>query len=118
MFNVKIEDLKKGNKKMNETENKKQQEQTNKKSYVCYVYGQIYSGYLNSGKQTVFLIENVHVQEWRRILNWLKKNNHIADYALGDTIENAAKVVVKGFNENNKIYTKYLLGVEKNLKAA
>lgn len=92
--------------------------ENNKKSYVCYVYGQIYSGFLQSGKTKVFLIENVHVREWKNILEYLKRENHIADYAMGESVEDAGKLVVKGFNTKNLIYKKYLKGIEKNLKVA
>ena len=96
----------------------KTNEKEQKKSYVCYVYGQIYSSFLQSGKAKVFLIENVHVREWKNILEYLKREKHISDYAMGETVEDAGKLVVKNFNTKNLIYKKYLKGIEKNLQAA
>ena len=88
-----------------------------KKSYICFVYGQIYAAYVQSGKKQFFIMENLHVREWRNILEWLKRKQFIKDYALGDKIETACKLVVQGFNEDEKIYQKYLAGIDKNLQA-
>lgn len=86
----------------------------NKKSFVTYAYGQIYRAYLDSGKQAKFTITNIHVREWKKILGWLKKNEYIVNFKLGDTIETACELQVEGFNEENLIYENYLKAIERN----
>lgn len=90
-------------------------EQKQDKSYVTYVYGQIYRGYIESKKKRKFKITNIHVREWRKILGWLKKNEYIVDFKLGDTIETACELEIKGFNSKNLLYKKYLEGIDKNM---
>ena len=91
--------------------NKKEQ----KKSYVCYVYGQIYAEFLKGNKNEYVLVKNTKAQSWDRILNWFKENDCIEDYKLGDTPETAGEVIVKGFNENKILYKKYCQAIEENL---
>lgn len=89
-----------------------------KKSYICYVYGQIYAEYLHSGKGQYIMVKNTQAQTWKRILQWFKEHNHIGDFQLGDTPETAGAVVVKGFNEDNMIYKKYCQAVKENFEKA
>lgn len=89
-----------------------------KKSYICFVYGQIYAAYVQSGKKQYFIIENLNVRSWRNILEWLKKQGCIRDYVLGDKIETACKLIIQGFNEDKKIYGKYIAGIDKKLQTA
>ena len=81
-----------------------------------YAYGQIYSGYLKSGKAEKFVITNIHVREWKGILNYFKRNEYIVDFMLGDTIETACDLGIVGFNEGNIPYVKYAEGVRKNVE--
>lgn len=81
---------------------------------VSYVYGNVYRAYLDSGKSDHFLLKNVRVREWGGILYWMKKNNYIQDFVYGDTLETAGECAISGFNEEDKIYTKYLNAIEKN----
>ena len=102
-----IRQIMKGEKPMSKT---KQQ-----KSYVTYVYGQIYRGYIESDKGTKFKITNIRVREWKRILNWLKKKEYIIDYKLGNELETACELEIEGFNGENLIYKNYLKGIDKNI---
>ena len=86
-----------------------------KSSYVSYVYGQIFAGFLKSNKGTMFKITNIRVREWKRILGWLKKNEYIVDFKLGDTIETACELTVEGFNEEKTMYPNYLKAIEENV---
>ena len=94
-----------------------QQETLNKRpgSLVTYVYGQIYRGYLESEKATKFKITNINVRRWGKILGWLKKNEYIIDFKLGDTIETACELEVEGFDDENLIYVNYLKAIERNM---
>jgi len=93
-----------------------EQKKEQKKSYVCYVYGQIYAGFLKGNKNEYVLVKNTKAQSWDRILNWFKENNCIEDFKLGNTPETAGEVVVKGFNENKMLYKKYCQAIEENLE--
>ena len=100
----------------NENErNKAKFQKTSKKSYIAYVYGQIYAEFLKSGREDYILIQNENVREWKRIVNWLADNGHIEDYAFGDNAETANILVIKGFNEKNMIYKKYTDAIRKNV---
>jgi len=94
-----------------------QQETLNKRpgSLVTYVYGQIYRGYLESEKATKFKITNINVRRWGKILGWLKKNEYIVDFKLGDTIQTACELEVEGFDGDNLIYVNYLKAIERNM---
>lgn len=91
------------------------QEQQKKSSYVSYVYGQIFAGFLKSNKGTMFKVTNIRVREWKRILGWLKKNEYIVDFKLGDTIETACELTVEGFNTEKTMYPNYLKAIEENI---
>lgn len=94
-----------------------QEKQLNKKpgSLVTYVYGQLYRGYLESEKATKFKITNINVRRWNKILGWLKKEEYIVDFKLGDTIETACELEVEGFDGENLIYVNYLKAIERNM---
>ena len=94
------------------------QEPQNKRpgSLVTYVYGQIYRGFLESDKATKFKITNINVRRWGKILGWLKKNEYIIDFKLGDTIETACELEVEGFDSKNLIYVNYLKAIERNMQ--
>lgn len=81
-----------------------------------YAYGQIYSGFIKSGKANKFVITNIHVREWKGILNYFKKNEYIVDFKLGDTLETACDLGIIGLNEENIPYPKYAEGVRKNVE--
>lgn len=102
---------------LNEVKGAKQSEALNKRpgSLVTYVYGQIYRGYLESDKATKFKITNINVRRWGKILGWLKKNEYIVDFKLGDTIETACELQVEGFDGDNLIYVNYLKAIERNM---
>ena len=102
-----IQQIMKGAKQMDKTEHKK--------NYVTYVYGQIYRGYIESNKGTKFTITNIHVREWKRILNWLKKKEYIINYKLGNELETACELEIEGFDGENLIYKNYLKGIDKNM---
>lgn len=87
-----------------------------KKSYICYVYGQIYAEYLKSNKEEYYMVKNTKAQSWKAMLNWFKEHDCIEDFKLGDTPETAGEVIVKGFNENKILYDKYCKAIEENLK--
>lgn len=108
---------KRASKKAQEQVQEAQQETLNKRpgSLVTYVYGQIYRGYLESEKATKFKITNINVRRWGKILGWLKKNEYIVDFKLGDTIETACQLEVEGFDGNNLIYVNYLKAIERNM---
>lgn len=95
--------------------NQTKMQQQKKRSFVAYVYGQIYAEYLKSGKQQYILVVNENVREWKRIVAWLKNNNHIEDFAYSENQENADKLAISGFNENKLIYKDYLKGIERNI---
>ena len=95
--------------------NQTQQNKQNKRSFVAYVYGQIYAEYLKQDKAEFLLIENENVREWKRIVMWLKTNNHIKDFAYSDNEENKDKLAISGFNEKKLIYKNYLKGIERNI---
>lgn len=100
----------------NKTTAKAAQDKQEKKraSKVAYVYGQIYRGHLESGENT-FTIQNIHVREWKNILFWLKKNQYIVNFKLGDTIETACQLSIEGFDSDNLIYEKYIEAVKRNM---
>lgn len=110
---------KRASKKAQETQQQvlELQEPQNKRpgSLVTYVYGQIYRGYLESEKATKFKITNINVRRWGKILGWLKKNEYIIDFKLGDTIETACDLEVEGFDGENLIYVNYLKAIERNM---
>ena len=87
-----------------------------KRSFVTYAYGQIYRGFLESGKAQKFVVTNIHVREWKKILGWLKRNKYIVDFKLGDTIETACDLGIIGFNENKLMYEKYLNAIKANME--
>lgn len=95
--------------------NQAKQSKQKKRSFVAYVYGQIYAEYLKSGKQKFLLIEKENVREWRRIVMWLKNNDHIEDFAYSDNEEAKNKLAICGFNENKLLYKDYLKGIERNI---
>lgn len=100
----------------NENEkNKAKNKKTSKRSYVAYVYGQIYAEYLKSNRDEFVLIQNDNVREWKRIVNWLKENNHIEDYAYSNDPATANCLVIKNFNEKNMIYKQYTDAIRKNV---
>lgn len=103
---------KKGRSKMAATE-----QQRKRNNYFSYAYGQIYAGYLKSGKAETFKVTNVAVREWRGILGWLKKKQYIVDFKLGNTVETAAELEVTGFNDEDKMFEKYLEAIERNVLA-
>lgn len=43
------------------------QQQERKFDVFKYAYGQIYRGFLESGKASKFVITNIHVREWKGI---------------------------------------------------
>ena len=90
-------------------------QQKKKRSFVAYVYGQIYAEWIKSGKPKFILIENENVREWKRIVMWLKNNNHIEDFAYSENQENANKLAISGFNEHKLIYRDYLKGIDRNI---
>lgn len=108
---------KRASKKAQEQVQEQAQELQNKRpgSLVTYVYGQIYRGYLESEKATKFKITNINVRRWGKILGWLKKNEYIVDFKLGDTIETACELQVEGFDGDNLIYVNYLKAIERNM---
>jgi hypothetical protein len=108
---------KRASKKAQEQVQEAQQETLNKRpgSLVTYVYGQIYRGYLESKKAKKFKITNINVRRWNKILGWLKKNEYIVDFKLGDTIETACDLEVQGFDGDNLIYVNYLKAIERNM---
>ena len=108
---------KRASKKAQEQVQEAQQEKLNKRpgSLVTYVYGQIYRGYLESDKATKFKITNINVRRWGKILGWLKRNEYIVDFKLGDTIETACELQVEGFDGDNLIYVNYLKAIERNM---
>lgn len=91
------------------------QKKPQKRSYIAYVYGQIYAAYLKENKAEFVMVENKDVREWKRIVNWLKTNNHIVDFAYGDSEESANKLVIQGFNEENMLYKNYTDAIRKNI---
>lgn len=95
-----------------------QEQQMNRRpgSIVTYVYGQIYRGFLESEKATKFKITNINVRRWNRILGWLKKEQYIVDFKLGDTIETACELEIEGFDGENLIYENYLKAIERNME--
>ena len=84
-------------------------------SLVTYVYGQIYRGFLESDKAKKFTIKNIHVREWKKILGWLKSNEYIVEFKLGDTFETACELEIEGFDSENLIYVNYLKAIERNM---
>lgn len=107
---------KKGRSTMTTTEQNTQQNNGRKFDVFKYAYGQIYRGFLESGKSDKFVITNIHVREWKGILNYFKKKEYIVDFKLGDTVETACDLGVEGLNEDNIPYPKYVEGVKKNLE--
>lgn len=95
----------------------KAEKQNKRPSLVTYVYGQVYRGYLESGKANAFKITNINVRKWNKILGWMKKNQYIVDFEMGDTIETACDLYVAGFNEKDLLYVGYLKAIERNMKA-
>ena len=95
-------------------QNQKAQKQ-NKRSYVAYVYGQIYAEYLKSNKAQFLLIENENVREWKRIVMWLKKEHCIEDFAYSDDKDEPNKLAIAGFNEKKMLYKEYCKGIERNI---
>ena len=81
-----------------------------------YAYGQMYRGFLESGKADKFVITNIHVREWKGILSYFKKKEYIIDFKLGETVETACDLMVEGLNEENIPYPKYAEGVKNNLE--
>jgi len=81
-----------------------------------YAYGQIFRGYLESGKAHKFVITNIHVREWKGILSYFKKKEYIVDFKLGETLETACDLGIIGLNEENIPYPKYAEGVRKNME--
>lgn len=82
-----------------------------------YAYGQIYRGFLESGKAEKFVITNVHVREWLGVLSYFKKKEYIVNFKLGDTIETACDLGIEGFNldkVDQEQYLKYGNGVLNN----
>lgn len=107
---------KRASKKAQETQQEAQELQNKRPgSLVTYVYGQIYRGYLESKKAKKFKITNINVRRWNKILGWLKKNEYIVDFKLGDTIETACELEVEGFDGKNLIYINYLKAIERNM---
>lgn len=92
------------------------QQQERKFDVFKYAYGQIYRGFLESGKSDKFVITNIHVREWKGILNYFKKKEYIVDFKLGETLETACDLGIEGLNENNIPYPKYAEGVKNNLE--
>ena len=95
------------------------QTQTTKKKFdkFKYAYGQILRGYLDSGKAQQFVITNVHVREWIGVLSYFKKKEYIVDFKLGDTIQTACDLGIKGFNPekvDDEQYIRYGNGVINN----
>lgn len=112
IFSAVIRSLYEENERNRKMNNKKQ----NKKSYVCYVYGQIYAEYLKQGRSEYVLIENEDVRSWKRIVNWLKENGNIVDFAYSDNSEDPDKLIIQGFNEKKMLYKKYTNAVRANVK--
>lgn len=92
------------------------QQQERKFDVFKYAYGQIYRGFLESGKASKFVITNIHVREWKGILNYFKKKEYIVDFKLGETLETACDLGIEGLNEENIPYPKYAEGVKNNLE--
>ena len=92
-------------------------QQTNNRKFDVfkYAYGQMYRGFLESGKADKFVITNLHVREWKGILSYFKKKEYIVDYRLGETVETACELMVEGLDEENIPYPKYAEGVRNNL---
>lgn len=80
-----------------------------------YAYGQMYRGFLESGKADKFVITNLHAREWKGILSYFKKKEYIVDFKLGETVETACDLMVEGLDEENIPYPKYAEGVRNNL---
>lgn len=95
--------------------NQQKAQQKKKRSFVAYVYGQIYAEYLKSNKAQFLLIENENVREWKRIVMWLKKENCIEDFAYSDSKEGKNKLAINGFNEKKLLYKDYCKGIERNI---
>ena len=90
-----------------------EQAQNQKKfNLVRYVYGRIYSAYVESGECKTYTLEDVKTRSWVGILYWLKKNNHIEDFKFGTTLQDGFKVTFTGFNEKDIIYPYYLKAIK------
>lgn len=93
--------------------------QTNQRKFdkFKYAFGQIYRGYLESGKSNKFVITNIHVREWLGVLSYFKKKEYIVNFKLGDTLETACDLGIEGFDlnkVNEEQYLKYGNGVLNN----
>ena len=97
------------------TQNTEEPKNKRQGSLVTYVYGQIYRGFLESDKAKKFTIKNIHVREWKKILGWLKSNEYIVEFKLGDTFETACELEIEGFDAENLIYVNYLKAIERNM---
>ena len=82
---------------------------------VKYVYGRIYSAYLESGECNTFEIEDVKTRSWTGILYWLKKENHIQSFEFGKTLKDGFKVTFVGFNTKNTMYDYYLRAIRNRM---
>ena len=90
-----------------------EQAQNQKKfNLVKYVYGRIYSAYVESGECKTYTLEDVKTRSWVGILCWLKKNNHIEDFKFGKTLKDGFKVTFTGFNEKDMMYPYYLKAIK------
>ena len=77
-------------------------QQTNNRKFDVfkYAYGQMYRGFLESGKADKFVITNLHVREWKGILSYFKKKEYIVDFKLGETVDTACDLMVEGLRKH------------------
>lgn len=83
---------------------------------VKYVYGQLYKGYLASGKAKLYKVHHIKAQTWYYALKKLVEEGKVKDAQLGETEDTACSVVVEGFNDNEKDmwYKPYLKAIKEN----
>ena len=100
---------------MNNTTNNTNQ--TKKFNLVKYVYGQLYRGYLESGKSKEYTVTNLKAQTWTYVLKKLQSEKKIENFEIGNTYETAFDVKVKGFEEKDMWYKPYLNAIKKSVES-
>lgn len=83
-------------------------------SFPKFVYAQVFKAYLVSGKKKVFSVHHLKAQTWYNVLNKLKKEKMIKDFAMGNTEKTAFDIIIKGFNEKKLWYENYVRAIEKS----